>query len=199
MNGLDENYLDIAKRHNLIQFQHSPNVHSLYTALFSPFSSLQSAFRELLLNRHLDNAVGKQLDGIGDILGMPRPYMAVEGQFYFGFTGQSKAKGFSQAVIRSLNSETGNKQYQFVSDSLYKRLLHWKIIANNSHGTVEDIIQACQAVFMASRVEVLEGRCRLTVNVTRPAKFASEAIESIKEKLIPAAAGIFVSVNIING
>lgn len=199
MNGLDENYLDIAKRHNLIQFQTSPNIHSLYTALFNPFKSLQGEFKKLLLNRHLDNAVGKQLDGIGDILGLSRPYMTVDGKFYFGFTGQSKAKGFSQAVIRSLSSETGNKQYRFVSDELYKRLLRWKIIKNNSHGTVEDIIQACKSAFMANRVEVIEDKCRVTVNVTRSTKFESEAIESIKEKLIPAAAGIFVSVNIMNG
>ncbi|MGQ0285680.1 DUF2612 domain-containing protein [Pasteurellaceae bacterium 22721_9_1] len=199
MDGLDENYLEIAKQHNLIQFQCSPNIHSLYTALFTPFASLQGAFRELLLNRHLDNAVGKQLDGIGDILGLSRPYMTVDGVFYFGFTGQSKAKGFSQAVIRSLNSETSNKQYRFISDNLYKRLLRWKIVKNNSHGTVEDVIRACQAAFVANRVEVIEEKCKLTVNVTRSVKFESEAIESIKEKLIPAAAGIFVSVNIMNG
>lgn len=199
MQGLDQNYLDVALQHNLIQFQHSPHLRALYRALFSHFAPLQQALSQLLFERHLDSATGKQLDGIGDILGLPRPYTTADGLFYFGFTGQAKAKGFSQAVIRSQYFATGSSNYQFMSDTLYKRLLNWKIIANNSHGTVEDIIQACQAAFMASRVEVIEGRCSLTVNITRPAKYASEAIENIKEKLIPAAAGIFVSVNIING
>lgn len=199
MQGLDENYLETALQHNLIQFRHSPNIQSLYTALFTPFASIQQALKELLLERHLDTAVGKQLDGIGDILGMPRPYTTTDGLFYFGFTGQSRAKGFSQAIIRSLNSATGIKSHQYMADSLYKRLLHWKIIANNSHGTIEDIIQAAKAAFLATKVEVIESRCKITVNITRPAKYASEAIESIKEELIPAVAGIFVSVNIING
>lgn len=199
MNGLAEDYFDTAWQHNLIQFQHSPNLRSLYAALFQPFAPVQQALRELLLERHLETATGKQLDGIGDILGIKRPYTTTDGLFYFGFTGQSKAKGFSQAVIRSQDAATGTKNHQFMSDALYKRLLHWKIIANNSHGTVEDIIQACQAAFMANRVEVIEGHCKVTVNVTRPLKYASESIESVKEKLIPAAAGIFVAVNIING
>lgn len=86
-----------------------------------------------------------------------------------------------------------------MSDGLYKRLLHWKIVANNSHGTIEDIIQAAKAAFLASQVVVEEERCKIIVNITRSPKYASEAIERIKEKLIPAAAGIFVTVNIING
>lgn len=199
MQGLTENYVESALRHNLIQFQHSPNLRSLYTALFSPFVTLQQALKEVLLERHLENAVGKQLDGIGDILGMPRPYTTADGLFYFGFTGQSRSKGFAQAIIRSQNMGTGLSSHQYMSDGLYKRLLHWKIVANNSHGTIEDIIQAAKAAFWASQVVVEEERCKIIVNITRSPKYASEAIESIKEKLIPAAAGIFVTVNIING
>lgn len=199
MEGLSENHLETALNHSLLQFRHAPNLHAVYTALFQPFQPLQNALSDLLLERHLDRAKGKQLDGIGDILGLPRPYTTAEGLFYFGFTGQSKAKGFAQAVIRSQYSATSVSSHQYISDSLYKRLLRWKIIANNSHGTLEDIIQAAKAAFLAKRVEVIEGQCRITVNITRSPKEASEAIESIKEKLIPAAAGIFVTVNLING
>lgn len=254
MNGLDENYLETAWQHNLSQFRQSPKIHSLYTALFQPFDSLQKVFRNLLLNRHLsefktispisdgvfyfgfagqsrakgfsqavirsrkkkvvkkssatndvsvgeliNHAVGQQLDGIGDILGISRPYISSGGMVYFGFTGQSKSKGFSQATIRHQSAFSIGQGYQFLDDNTYRRLLHWKIIANNSHGTIEDIIKACQIVFMANRVVIQEERCRLRIYITREIKYANNAIESIKEKLIPASAGIFVSVNIIDG
>lgn len=193
-----EDYVKTAISHNLTQFRDKPNFNALFLSLLSPFSGLQSALSELVLSRHLDTAKGKQLDGIGDILGIQRPYAIADGIFYFGFTGQSKALGFSQAVIRSESLSVGSKNYRYVSDATYIRLLRWKIIANNSHGTVEDIIKAAKAVFKATKVQVEEGHCSVMVTITRKREDISEAIDSIKERLIPASAGIFVSVNFIN-
>lgn len=193
-----ENYTEIATSNNLLQFNRKPKVEALYKVLFDPFSSIQIALGQLTALRHLDAATGKQLDGIGDILGIERPYTTSDGIFYFGFTGQSRALGFSQAVIRSNSLSIGSGNFKYMSDHGYHRLLHWKIIANNSHGTVEDIIKACKAVFLASKVEVIEGDCEITVNVTRKRKDILDSLDSVKEKLIPASAGIFVTVNFID-
>lgn len=189
-----ENYTEIAISNNLLQFNRKPNLDRLYKVLFDPFFSLQEALGELTALRHIDTAKGKQLDGIGDILGIERPYTTMDGIFYFGFTGQSRALGFSQAVIRSESLSVGTNKFTYMTDSSYRRLLKWKVIANNSHGTVDDIIRACKEVFLATKVEVMEGNCEITVKVTRNRKDALESLDSIKEKLIPASAGIFVSV-----
>lgn len=193
-----ENYTEIAISNNLLQFNRKPKVEALYKVLFEPFNSIQTALKQLITLRHLDTAKGKQLDGIGDILGIERPYTTSDGIFYFGFTGQSRALGFSQAVIRSNSLSIGSGNFKYMSDHGYRRLLHWKIIANNSHGTVEDIIKACKAVFLASKVEVIEGSCEITVNVARKQKDILDSLDSVKEKLIPASAGIFVTVNFID-
>ena len=189
-----ENYTEIATSNNLLQFNRKPKVESLYKVLFEPFNSIQTASKQLITLRHLDTAKDKQLDGIGDILGIERPYTTSDGIFYFGFTGQSRALGFSQAVIRSNSLSIDSGNFKYMIDHGYRRLLHWKIIANNSHGTVEDIIKACKAVFLASKVEVIEGNCEITVNITRKRKDILDSLDSVKEKLIPASAGIFVSV-----
>lgn len=193
-----ENYTEIAISNNLLQFNRKPKVEVLYKVLFEPFNSIQTASKQLITIRYLDTAKGKQLDGIGDILGIERPYTTSDSIFYFGFTGQSRALGFSQAVIRSNSLSIGSGNFKYMSDHGYRRLLHWKIIANNSHGTVEDIIKACKAVFLASKVEVIEGDCEITVNVTRKRKDILDSLDSVKEKLIPASAGIFITVNFID-
>lgn len=192
-----ENYTEIAISNNLLQFNRKPKVEVLYKVLFEPFNAIQTALVQLMTLRH-DTAKGKQLDGIGSILGIERPYTTLDGIFYFGFTGQSRALGFSQAVIRSNSLSIGSGNFKYMSDHGYRRLLHWKIIANNSHGTVEDIIKACKAVFLASKVEVIEGNCEITVNITRKRKDILDSLDSVKEKLIPASAGIFVTVNFID-
>ncbi|QNS14579.1 DUF2612 domain-containing protein [Mannheimia bovis] len=193
-----ENYTEIAISNNLIQFNRKPKIEMLYRVLFEPFNAIQTSLAQLITLRHLDTAKGKQLDGIGSILGIERPYTTSDGVFYFGFTGQSRALGFSQAVIRSNSLSIGSGNFKYMSDHGYRRLLHWKIIANNSHGTVEDIIRACKAVFLASKVEVIEGNCEIIINVTRKRKDILDSLDSVKEKLIPASAGVFVTVNFID-
>lgn len=192
------NYVEIAQKNNLLQFNRKPKTETLYQILFQPFETIQTGLNQLLTLRHIETARGKQLDGIGNILGIERPYTTSDGIFYFGFTGQSKALGFSQAVIRSNSLSVGSNNFTYMSDKSFKRLLKWKVIANNSHGTVEDVILACKAAFLAQKVEVIEGDCDITVNVTRKRIDALESLESIKEKLIPVSAGIFVSVNFVD-
>ncbi|WP_314878778.1 DUF2612 domain-containing protein [Haemophilus parahaemolyticus] len=193
-----EDYTAIAIEHNLSQFHNKPNLATLYRVLFAPFAEIQTACHQLLTLRHLDTAQGKQLDGIGNILGIERPFTIGDGLFYFGFRGQSKALGFSQAIIRSQSLSIGSGNYRYMSDNLYKRLLRWKVVKNNAHGTIEDIIQACVAVFNATKVEVIEQHCAVDVQITRKRADISEAIDSIKEQLIPVAAGIAVNVNFNN-
>lgn len=54
------------------QFKYAPNVQALATALLSSMEDVLAEQNQLFNNRSLQTAVGAQLDGLGDILGLTR-------------------------------------------------------------------------------------------------------------------------------
>lgn len=199
MKGLTDDYVQIGKSLNLSQFHHAPKFNAFLTALLSPHADIQFALSDLLYKRHIDTAEGKQLDGIGDIVGIARPYVDASNNWYFGFTGQSKAKGFSQAPIRDDGVATQSTMHNYMSDIDYRALIQWKIVANNSHGTVEDIIRACIALYRARKVEVKSlGGAEVKVIVTRNKNIKTFIFENKPEQWIPVAAGVGVTVEFVN-
>ncbi|OBW92971.1 DUF2612 domain-containing protein [Gallibacterium salpingitidis] len=196
---LDQDFIDTTLSHQLSQFRYSPNLTALITLLLSPYATLQHTLKQMLLERHIDTAIGKQLDGVGDIVGMPRPFTKMNGEWYFGFTGQSKAKPFSQAPIRDLALQTTSKQVSYMPDDTYRRLIKWKVVANNSHGTVEDVIEACKALFLAEQVHIQEKNdAEIKISITRAIKNKFDAIEDSPNQWIPAAAGVKIFVEFID-
>ncbi|OOF52574.1 DUF2612 domain-containing protein [Rodentibacter trehalosifermentans] len=197
--ALLQDFEQAAWANQLAQFRYSPNLQKLFRVLFEPYQSLQNALRQNLEQRDLDTAKGKQLDGIGDIVGLSRPYINRDGEWYFGFRGQSRGKGFSQAPIRNLALLTNNQQIQFMSDEPYRRLLRWKIIANNSQGTLDDVINACLVLFNATRVIVRERLpCAVEIQIERALKDQIMAIEENPAEWIPVGAGISATVTFTN-
>ncbi|MCR1838619.1 DUF2612 domain-containing protein [Pasteurella caecimuris] len=193
--ALSQDFEQAAWENQLAQFRYSPNLQKLFHVLFKPYQSLQLALKQNLEQRDLESAKGKQLDGIGDIVGLPRPYINRDGEWYFGFRGQSKGKGFSQAPIRDLALLTNNQKIQFMADEPYRRLLRWKIIANNSQGTLEDVINACLVLFKASRVIVREvAPCNVEIQIERALKDQIMAIEQNPSDWIPIGVGISTTV-----
>lgn len=199
LTALEMDFVKLGLERQLSQFHYSPNLNALISLLLYPYASLQQTLKQMLLERHIDSSIGKQLDGVGDIVGMPRPFVKMNGEWYFGFSGQSKAKPFSQAPIRDLSLQTHSKSISYMPDDHYRRLIKWKVIANNSHGTVEDVIMACQALFLATKVIVQErDDAEIHLRITRHSKNKLDAIEQTPEQWIPTAAGVKVSVEIVD-
>lgn len=199
LTALDANFVEIGLSRQLMQFRHSPNLNALLELLLTPYADIQHALKKMLTERHIDTAQGKQLDGVGDIVGMPRPFTQMNGDWYFGFSGQSKAKPFSRAPIRDLAMQTNARTLNYMADDNYRRLLKWKIIANNSHGTVEDVIAACLAVFLAKRISVQErDDAALHIVIARSVKNKLDAIEQDASRWIPCAAGVKVTVELVD-
>lgn len=196
-----DDYREVGRKNLLLQFAYSERVKLLLSGLLCPFSSVQYGLRQLLLDRHLDRATGVQLDGIGDILGLSRPYITIiDNKWWFGFRGQTLAKPFKQAPIRDDNYYLTSSNTKFMSDEFYSRLLRWKIIKNNSHGTVEDIIRAYQAIFQPSKVEVRENKVgNIEIVITRKFEKELEGIEKTAVDWCPVAAGIKSTVSFIEG
>ena len=154
---------EIAWGHCLAQFSGSLKLEALVRSLYAPLNALQTAYDDLLTVRHLDKAEGVQLDGIGQIVGLPREVDAVLFAQFFGFDGQSGILSFNKARIRREHEK--NVQGGIVlDDGQYRRLLHWKIAANNGCGSALEIAAAVKAVFLAEEVRVQDrGNAKIRV------------------------------------
>jgi hypothetical protein len=66
------NYVAQAKKRLLAQFKGKPNINALLTILIEQLQSFENVMIEVLRNRWIDTAVGVQLDGLGQNLGVER-------------------------------------------------------------------------------------------------------------------------------
>ncbi|HHE9086130.1 TPA: DUF2612 domain-containing protein [Haemophilus influenzae] len=199
LTALNDDFKQLGRERLLSQFNYSPNLNAFLSLLLLPHHEIQATLKQMLTERHIDTAIEKQLDGVGDIVGMPRPFARVNGDWYFGFSGQSKAKPFSRAPIRDLATQTNSRDFNYMLDEHYRRLIKWKVIANHSHGTLDDVIEACRAIFLAERVSITEGQdADVHITITRMAKNRLDAVEQEPVLWIPTAAGVKVTVEFIN-
>ena len=76
------------------QFKDSENLRGLLSAHLSDFEDISFSLDDLLSDRYLDTAQGVQLDGIGEIVGLPRPVAPVDLIGAFGFIDDDTAQGF---------------------------------------------------------------------------------------------------------
>ena len=184
---------EIAWHHCLAQFSGSLKLEALVRSLYAPLNALQMAYDDLLTVRYLDKAEGVQLDGIGQIVGLPREVDAVLFAEFFGFDGQSGILSFNQARIRREHEK--NVQGGIVlDDGQYRRLLHWKIAANNGCGSALEIAAAVKAVFLAEEVRVQDrGNAKIRVWFQKSAATPA-AILTDAARWIPRAGGVGIEV-----
>ncbi|MCT9127503.1 DUF2612 domain-containing protein [Cupriavidus gilardii] len=150
---LTQDHAGTAWGHWLSQFDGKPRLEALVKALLKPADGIQGALKALYEERWLDTAVGKQLDGIGEIVGLSRVIDEALFTAFFGFVGQPAIGGFGQARIRRgyENALVGSTTLQ---DPEYRKLLYWKIALNNGHGTAPEIVTALKPIFDVERVIV---------------------------------------------
>ena len=85
------------------QFVDSENLKGLLTAHLIDYEDLDIAYDDLATDRYLETAQGVQLDGIGEIVGLPRPVESVEAIGAFGFVDDPTSQGFGTL----LNTDIG--------------------------------------------------------------------------------------------
>lgn len=183
----------IATGNLLRQFWGAKNLRALVAGLTVGLNGVDQAYHQLISLRTLDTATGKQLDGIGVILGQSRYLQAVD-YIYFGFEDQTASDTFGKAPLRDANQQAGYAVA--VSDDVYRLVLRAKIILNSGAGTIEDIISVCKLLFGATQVIVdTSVKGQVTVKAT-PAADVSEAILQSAASLIPLAAGVTLILDI---
>jgi len=188
--------MDLEQDHALIAWQHWPaqfddgtRIEALVRALAKPLNGAQSALLQLLEGRWLDTAEGVQLDGIGDIVGLPRVIDDVTYVEFFGFVSQPGIAGFGVGRFRR-SAELAVGGSTTLLDPEYRRLLYWKIAINNGHGTAPEIIAALKPILQVTRVIVQDlGNAKISVWVNR-LPGPSDPLMVNPKRWVPKAAGV---------
>lgn len=191
--------MDLNKDHEALswsrftsQFDQSQKLEALVRSLASPFNGVQQTIKQLFTDRWLDSAVGAQLDGAGDILGQPRRITDVVAYRFFGFRHQQNIGGFGQAPFRR-PGQVLTQGSTVLDDINYRKLLKWKSIVNQCHGTSEEIEKALKVLFGASAVSVLDsGNASIHIVINKVANDEDIFLKNTL-KWIPRAAGIKVT------
>lgn len=186
---LTQDHGAVAWSHWLAQFPDGSRLEALVRALIQPMNGTEAALLQLLNDRWLDVAIGKQLDGIGDIVGLPRTISDVVYVQFFGFLNQPGIGGFGVGRMRrAYESAIGGSTT--LLDPEYRRLLYWKIAINNGHGTTPEIIAALKPILDVTRVVVQDrGNAKIAVWVNR-LPGASDPLMVNARRWVPKAAGV---------
>lgn len=187
--NLTQDHASIAWNHWLAQFPDGTRLEALVRALHRPFAGIQTSLLELLRDRWLDVAEGRQLDGIGDIVGLPRVIDDVVYVQFFGFISQPGIAGFGIGRLRRAHESTIGGSTTLL-DPEYRRLLYWKIAINNGHGTTPEIIAALKPILAVTKVVVQDvGNAKIAIWVNR-LPGVSDPLMVNARRWVPKAAGV---------
>ncbi len=136
------------------QFNNSEKLKDLIETQLIDFQELDNTFNDLLNNRSLDTAIGIQLDGIGQILGLPRPLLPIDVVGTFGFFSDPTSKSFGDIndPLIGGNFVDFSATRQIANDDTYRKLLKAKAVINRSSMTVEETLDMVSLMFDNARV-----------------------------------------------
>lgn len=131
------------------QFKDSIKFQDFLTSFLQQLQDLYISDLQLLNERYLDIAVGIQLDGIGEIVGLPRPEKEVDVAGLFGFLTDPTSLGFGTILNSDIggNFWDGVSQKVLIGDNLYRLLIRAKIIKNQTAMTVDDTLKLISFTF----------------------------------------------------
>lgn len=155
-------YLAQARERVTWQFEEKVVFDKYLQLLINQQQELEQVFTDLLQFRSIDEAVGAQLDIIGEIVGQPRELINTDLFTFFGFQGHPKADGYGDLNDPSVGSRWynfgdplgGNTQ---LDDELYRIFIKAKIFKNNTNVTPEQFIEFIRILFGDVQVAVVEG------------------------------------------
>ncbi|SHI61598.1 Protein of unknown function [Anaerovibrio lipolyticus DSM 3074] len=158
------------RNHLIAEFQwegeDKPVLRAIIEALGEELNELQQVLYDLNKERTKERAVGKQLDGIGEIVGIGRTIDEAIAIKFFGFSGQPNVGTFDEARFRDMDEE--NLTSYTMVDPEYRMIIDQKIIKNTSKGTTEDTIRSLKAAFNAPLVVLEElGNANIGIGIGR--------------------------------
>jgi hypothetical protein len=164
------------------------NTESFVKAFYPPLNRLDRALNDMYILRWLDTAIGRQLDGIGSIVGITRT--VEDGIFmpFFGFTSQPSGRGFGQARLRRRN-EPYAESYM-MGDVEFRFAIGGKIAFNNGHGTAIEIADSVNRTLNVTRTRVFDAgnaNARIYIN---DMILPNDPRFGLIDRMLPRAAGV---------
>jgi hypothetical protein len=179
---------DIAWDHFLAQHIGKKNTEDFVRSFYGPLDGLDKALNDLYTLRWLKTAEGRQLDGIGSIVGITRTVANAVYIPFFGFESQISGRTFGVARMRHKREPFAESM--ILGDTEYRVLINMKIALNNGHGTAEELIHAFNSALGVTGTRVADAgnaNARIYIN----AFFMSfEAKSQMLDYMIPKAAGV---------
>ena len=136
------------------QFENSTKLRGFLDAFLQQYNDLQTSELQLLNERYLNVAIGVQLDGIGEIVGLPRPEKDIDVVGAFGFLDDTTALGFGTLTDPTIGGNfirLGDTK-TLIDDTLYRLLIRAKIIKNQTAMTVDDTLRLISFTFSGVKV-----------------------------------------------
>lgn len=186
------------------QYRDKPNLAALISSFADEIDALRDVGADLFLKRAIDTAEGVQLDVVGKIVVLDRPYLDqdIDDAFEIGSIAEIPAPDDYEQIaydamhgisalgrpdvggrLLSLSPEAG----VLVDDDLYRRHIRAKIIRNTTDGTIPSLIRYFSFVFDAV-VTILPGAGVVDIGIDRPISVRERALVDG----VPLAAGVRV-------
>lgn len=166
---------------------------------------IQGVFKDLLQKRSIDEAGGKQLDLIGEIVGQPRELISADLFTFFGFQGALKADTFGDFG----NPQAGSKFYDFgtplggnvlLDDPTYRLFIKAKILKNTTASTPEEIISFVNFLFGTTQTAIFEGQAEYTIMFGRELSSFEQVLlnyvtnsQGYPSRLVPKTVGVRIN------
>lgn len=152
-------YQVIAESRLTMAFEQKPIFAKYLKLLLAEQGDLQEVLRQLMQERSIETAVGKQLDIIGDIVGQPRELIEADFIPYFGYVGAFDVQSYGDLNNASLGGYYYDLNQSLVgnillNDDQYRIFIKAKILKNITRATPEDTIYFIQFVFGADKVQI---------------------------------------------
>lgn len=131
---------------NLVTSEHqsSPNYMRWLSAMIEPLTVIQSVIDNLIANFDIDTASGKQLDIVGQWIGLSRVLNVQITGVYYSVNG-TLSEGVDQGILKGVfDPDTG---IVLLPDDIYRVFLKIKIGANHWDGSIPGAYAAFANVF----------------------------------------------------
>lgn len=186
-------HTDLMNEHLISEFQcdetdDKPVLYAVLSALGEEMDEITQVFKDLNEKRNISNSVGKQLDGIGEIVAMDRTIDKAMALSFFGFSDQPNTGTFDMARFRN-PGESYLESYN-LQDAEYRTVLRQKIRKNNSDATTEEMIRSLKFIFDAEYVVLEEpGNANVVIGIGRKLT-ANDMLLAESVDLMVRAAGV---------
>lgn len=156
---IESNHIEEMRNKVTFAFEESPVFDKYLQTITTETMQIQAVYKQLMQERSIDTAIGKQLDILGNIVGQSRQLVNTGTIPFFGFESATGANSYGDITDRKLGGyywdlnqpRTGST---YLTDEQYRLFIKAKIIKNVTRATPEDVIKFVQFVFGAKRVQV---------------------------------------------